>query len=396
MAETGVNTGTTSGGSHAKVFAGFGVRCYHDCFGAGREPPWEGLVMNIGIIGYARSGKTTVFNALTGARAHVGAFGSRDANVAVLKVPDERVDKLARVFSVKKLVYAEMQFVDVAPSESGGEQKALDDAALNALKNADALVHVVRAFEQEDVVHPLGGVDPVRDCTAMEEELRLSDLIIIENRIDRLEKENRKDHEHDLLGRCREHIESGAALRTFAFSQQEAKDLAGFTFLSQKPVMLLGNYGEGSIGDEDPSGLATYAAEHGFPLVDMCGEMELEVAELPDEERASFRKELGLGEESRRRFLEAAFELLGLITFLTHNEKEVHAWTVSEGTHAVDAAGMIHSDIQRGFIRAEVINYADFMAAGSVAKAREHGHFLLEGKEYVVRDGDIILFRFNV
>jgi len=317
--------------------------------------------MNIGIIGYARSGKTTIFNALTGARAHVGAFGSRDANVAVLKVPDERVEKLARVFNVKKRVYAEMQFVDVAPSESGGEQKALDDAALNALKNADALVHVVRAFEKEDVVHPLGGVDPVRDCAAMEEELRLSDLIIIEKRIERLEKEHRKDHEHELLVRCREHIESGAALRTFPFTQQEAKDLAGFTFLSQKPLMLLGNYGEGSIGEQNPSGLAAFAAERGFPLVDVCGEMEIEVAELPDEERASFRDELGLGEESRGRFLKAAFELLGLITFLTHNEKEVHAWTVQEGTHALDAAGMIHSDIQRGFIRAEVVPCEDLV-----------------------------------
>ena len=352
--------------------------------------------MRVGIIGFARSGKTTVFNALTGAEADVGAFGSRDANIAVLKVPDERVDRLAEIFEVGKRIYAEFQFVDIAPNEAGGEQKVIDEAALALLKNVDALVHVVRAFENENVAHPLGGVEPARDCGRLEEELQLGDLLILENRLEKLKKEGRKDREVDLLNRCREHIESGAPLRTMDLSEQEEKELSGFAFLSRKPLMLLGNYGEEAIGQDDPSGLETLASGQGLTLVDMCGEMELEVAQLGEDEQAAFREELGLGEGSRTRFLEAAREMLGLITFLTHNKNEVRAWAIPQGATAVEAAGSIHTDIQRGFIRAEVVNYADFIAAGSVAKAREQGHFLLEGKEYVVRDGDVIQFRFNV
>lgn len=357
---------------------------------------WQGKHMIVGIIGFARSGKTTVFNALTGSHAAVGAFGSRDVNVAVLKVPDERVDRLAEVFHVKKKVYAEFLFVDVAPGEGGADRKTLDAAAMGHLKGVDALVHVVRAFQREDVLHPSGSIDPVRDAEALEEEMRLADLLAIEKRIERLEKEHRKDHEHELLGRCRDHIESGQPLRTFALSPQEYKDLAGFGFLSQKPVMLVGNFGDESLGKPDPSGLHDYATRNRLTLVEMCGKLEMEVVELSDSDREDFRKEFGLGEDSRAAFVRTAFGMLGLITFLTHNNTEVRAWTVPKNTRAAEAAGRVHTDIQRGFIRAEVVNYNDFMKAGSVAKARDQGHVLLEGKEYVVRDGDIILFRFNV
>ncbi len=352
--------------------------------------------MNLGIIGFARSGKTTIFNSLTGATAAVGAFGSRDANVAVLKVPDERVDKLAEIHEPKKITYAEFQFVDIAPNESAGEEKVLDSAAMTSLKNVHALVHVVRAFENEEVLHPLEGVDPVRDCKTLEEELQFADLIIIERRIERLEKENRKDHEYDVLVRCKDHIEAGEPLRTLELSAQEHKDVAGYCFLSQKPLLLLGNYGEDTIGQEDPAGLQTYAESAGFTLIELCGEMEMEVSQLPEEERAPFRDELGLGEGSRTRFLQTAYEMLGLMSFLTAGAPEVRAWTVKQGTRAQDAAGTIHSDLARGFIRAEVVSYEDFMAAGSMAKAKEAGHVRLEGKEYIVRDGDILLIRFNV
>ncbi len=352
--------------------------------------------MKVGIIGFARSGKTTIFNALTGAKAEVGAFGSRDANLAVIKVPDERIDALSAVYKPKKTTYAEVQFVDIAPNESAGETKVLDSAALTVLKNVEALVHVVRAFENEDVLHPLGSVDPVRDCKRLEEELQLTDLIVIERRIERLEKENRKDTEYHILCRARDHIESGKSLRSLPLSAQEAKEIAGYCFLSQKPLILLGNYGEESIGKPDPAGLADYAAETGQPLIEFCGAMELEVAQLSEEERAAFREELGLGEESRVRFLQTAYDMLGLMSFLTAGDPEVRAWTIPKGTKAVDAAGTIHSDIQRGFIRAEVVPYDAFMAAGSMAKAKEAGHVRLEGKEYVMQDGDIVLFRFNV
>ena len=358
--------------------------------------------MNVGIIGFARSGKTTVYNALSGARAAVGAFGARDANVAVLKVPDERVDRLAEIFKPRKKSYPEFQFIDIAPNETGGEEKALDATALNQLKQTDALVHVVRAFEDPQVAHPAGSVDSVRDCKALEEEMQFSDLVIIEKRLARLEKENRKDLEHQVLAKCRDQIEAGRSLRTLELAAHEAHEIAGYGFLSQKPLMLLGNFGEEAIGESDPSGLADYAAgaetapENGFTLIALCGKLELEIAELPEEDRAVFREDLGLGEESRIRFLHAAYEMLGLISFLTVEGPEVRAWTVPRGTHAVDAAGVIHSDMQRGFIRAEAVSYHDFMAAGSMAKAKEQGHMLVQGKDYVVRDGDILLIRFNV
>jgi GTP-binding protein YchF len=352
--------------------------------------------MNVGIVGFSRSGKTTIFNALTGSEASVGAFGSRDANVAVIKVPDERVDTLAAILKSKKKVYVEFQFIDIAPGASTGDDKALDDAALTVLKNVDALVHVVRAFQNEDVIHPAGSIDPVRDCTALDEELALNDLIIIENRLDRLHKENRKDHEYALLERCKQAIESEGPLRKFTLSTQEDKDLAGFGFLSRKPLMLVGNYGEDAIGGDDPAGLHTYASEHGLPCMALCGALEMEVAQLAEDERATFRAELGLGEESRTQFLRTAYAMFGLITFLTFNKTEVRAWPVPKGSKAIDAAGVVHSDMQRGFIRAEVVHYDHFVTAGSMAKAKEDGHLRVEGKEHIVHDGDIVLFRFNV
>jgi len=352
--------------------------------------------MKAGIVGYARSGKTTIFNALTGAQAAVGAYGSREANVAVIKVPDDRVERLTEIYHPKKTTHAEFEFVDIGPNEEAGEQKALDTAALTGLKNTHALVHVVRAFDNASVMHPLGDVDPVRDAAAMEDELKLCDLIIIERRIERMEKEHRKDTEYELLCRCRDHIESGQALRTLPLSHQEEVLLAGYSFLSQKPLMLLGNYGEESIGKDDPSGLAAFARENNLTLIEFCGAMEMDIAQLSEEERQEFREQLGLGEESRLRFIQAAYDMLGLISFLTTVSQEVRAWTIRKNTHAVDAAGVIHTDIQRGFIRAEVVHFQDLMEAGSLAKAKELGKMRLEGKEYIVQDGDVIQFRFNV
>lgn len=352
--------------------------------------------MKVGIIGFARSGKTTIFNALTGAHAAVGTFGARDSNLAVLKVPDARVDHLAEIYKPKKVTYAEFQFIDIAPNEAAGEQKALDTAALNALKQADALVHVVRAFKNEDVMHPHGSVDPVRDARAMEEELQLGDLITVERRLERMEKEHKKGPELATLHRCKEHLEAGQSLRTLPLTAQETRDIAGFAFMSLKPLMLLGNYGEAAIGNDDPSGLRATAAAMNMALIELCGALELEIAQLSEEERPAYRADLGLGEESRRQFLHTAYDMLGLMSFLTAGEPEVRAWTIHKGTKAVDAAAVIHSDIARGFIRAEIVNYDHFVAAGSMAKAKEAGHVRLEGKEYIMQDGDIVLFRFNV
>lgn len=352
--------------------------------------------MKAGIVGFARSGKTTIFNALTGAHAAVGAYGSRDANIAVIKVPDERLEQLAEIHHPKKITHAEFEFVDIAPNEAAGEDKALDSAALTVLKNADALVHVVRAFESDAVMHPMGSVDAARDAAGMEDELKLCDLIIIERRIERMEKEHRKDAEYELLCRCREHIESGKPLRSLSLSHQEAAAIAGYSFLSQKPLMILRNYGEEAIGKDDPSGLESFAKENGLTLIALCGAMEMEIAQLPEEERQEFREQLGLGVESRLCFIQAAYDMLGLMSFLTAGPPEVRAWTIRKQTRAVDAAGVIHSDIQRGFIRAEVMHFKDLIEAGSAVKAKELGKMRLEGKEYIVQDGDVILFRFNV
>lgn len=352
--------------------------------------------MKAGILGFARSGKTTLFNALTGANAAVGAYGNREANVAVIKVPDERVEALSQIFNPKKKTFAEIEFVDIAPNESGEDQKALDAAALRALKTTDALVHVVRAFDNDAVMHPLGGVNAARDAETMDEELKLSDLLIIEKRIERLEKERRKDQEYDLMCRCRGHIESGAPLRTLTFTPREMELLVGFAFLSQKPLMLVGNYGESAIGGENPAGLRAYAEAQGLMLIDLCGAMEMEIAQLPEEDRAEFRESLGLGEESKARFIKAAYDMLGLMSFLTMGPDEVRAWTIFKNTPAVESAAAIHSDIKRGFIRAEIVSYEDFIALGTLVKAKEQGKLRLEGKEYIVQDGDIINFRFNV
>ncbi len=352
--------------------------------------------MKVGMIGFARSGKTTVFNAITGASAEVGAYGSREANVAVIKVPDARVDKLSEIFKPKKKTYAEFEFIDIAPAENADNDKALDNAALNVLKNADALVHIVRAFESENVMHPLGSVNPARDVKALEDELQITDFIIVEKRIERLEKEHRKDQEYELLLRCKEHLEKGNPLRTLEMNMHEETLLRSFTFLSQKPMMLLGNYGDDAIGKDDPARMEQISAQLGLKMIAFCGALEMEVNQLPHEEQASFREELGLGEESRVRFIQFAYEMLGLMSFLTAGEPEVRAWTIRKGTHAVDAAGVIHSDIKRGFIRAETVAYDDFMETGSMAKAKEKGKVRLEGKDYIVKDGDMLLFRFNV
>ena len=352
--------------------------------------------MKVGIIGFTRAGKTTVFNALTGATAAVGAFGSRDANMAVIKVPDARVAKLAEVFAPKKTTYAEFEFVDVAPNAAAGEEKALDAAALTALKNVDALVHVIRAFGNPNVLHPLESVDPARDCGALEEEIQFSDLLIIEKRLERLTKENKKDNEFALLERCRGHIESGAPLRTLEMNPQEFKLLQGFTFLSIKPLLIVGNYGEDDIGTEDPANLEACGEARGFSPIAFCGSMEMELAELTEEERAEFRADLELGEESRTLFIQRAYESLGLMSFLTAGDPEVRAWTIARDTKAPAAAGVIHSDIERGFIRAEVVDYDEFIVSGSMAKAKEQGKLRLEGKEYVLQDGDIVNFLFNV
>jgi ribosome-binding ATPase len=350
--------------------------------------------MKVGIVGFAGSGKTTVFNTLTGLKAEVGGYGGKDkANIGIIKVPDARIEKLAKIYKPKKKVFAEMNFVDVAGPQGEAAKSGLDTKLVAEMREADALVHVVRGFENPLIEQP---ADLLRDIKNFDIELILADLIPLENRLARMKKEKANPREKEIIEQCKAALDEEKPLRSLEFSAEEWQMLAGFRFLSQKPVMLLINLSEDQIGQAIPSEVEQYAKDNGYKLITMCGRAEMDIAELPIEEQGEFLKDLGISEPARDRFISSAYELLDLISFLTSGEDECRAWTIRRGTNAQRAAGKIHSDIERGFIRAEVVAYLDFIALGSEAKCRETGKLRLEGKEYTVQDGDIINFRFNV
>lgn len=347
--------------------------------------------MKVGIVGFPGAGKTTVFNALTGLQATVGGYGDPGkANLGSIKVPDARIDRLSEIFQPRKTTYAETIFVDVPGATAAAA--ALDQATLNQMRDADALALVLRGFAD-----PLSGgaADPLRDFDNFRGELILADLALIEKRLERVRKEQ-KGVEVELLERCRAALEAETPLRRVELSAADERALAGFALLSRLPLLVALNAGEADAGAVMPAALqARLDADQvrGLPL---CAQIEMEIAALPTEERGAFLADLGLTESARDRFIQAAYGLLDLISFLTSGEDEVRAWPIRRGTTAVKAAGKIHSDIERGFIRAEVVAFDDFVRLGSDAKCREAGKLRLEGKEYVVRDGDIIHFRFNV
>ncbi len=346
--------------------------------------------MKVGIIGLTKSGKTTVFNALTGSSAQTDTFGVQKANLAVIKVPDERVDFLSSIYKPKKTTYAEISFVDVpGPSDTnasplGGTQ------TIDLIKGVDTLAVVVRAFDRTagDVV------DPLKEFQAIESELIVLDLIVLEKKLERLEKEHKKGTEYDLVKKCKSALDEEKPLRDLDLEEAETKPLSGFQLLSLKPVLIVANTGEDA--SIDLMALKEFAAARGIPLVDFCGTIEMDIAEMSPEEQAEFLEGMGIAESARTKFIRAAYELSNLISFLTVGEDEVRAWTIKKGTLAPQAGGKIHTDIGRGFIRAEVISFEDFRAIGSMVKAKEAGKVRLEGKQYEVQDGDIINFRFNV
>lgn len=352
--------------------------------------------MKIGIVGFAGSGKTTVFNALTGLAAETG-FGGRDkANVGVIKVPDQRVDKLGELYNPKKKTYAEISFVDVAgpEHETGESEKGLDQKLVQHMREVDALVHVVRAFESPYLA---SAPDPVGDVRSFEEEMILTDLVQVENRIARLKKERDSGREKELLERLKADLESEKALRDVELSPEELTLVAGFRFLSLRPILVLLNVGEDAVAGGVPAQLSEFAANSGLAVIPMCGKAEADIAELEPDEQREFLQDLGIHEPARDRFIRGAYGLLDLISFLTAGEDECRAWPIKRGTTAQKAAGKIHSDIERGFIRAEVVKFEDLVAAaGSIPHCREQGKLRLEGKEYIVQDGDVINFRFNV
>lgn len=353
--------------------------------------------MKVGLVGFAGSGKTTIFNTLTGLAAEVGGYGAKEkANVGVIKVPDPRVDELGALFNPKKKTFAEISFVDVAGPQADQAERAesgLDPKLVQHMREADALVHVVRAFDNPMLLQE---ADAARDIRAFDDELILTDLVQIENRIQRLKKEKDKDREADLMQRLKSALEEERLLRDLELAPEELTMMAGFRFLSLKPLLLLLNVGEGSAANEPPAGVVELAKSKGLSVIAMSGKVEMEIAQLEMDEQREFLQDLGITELARDRFIRAAYQILDLISFLTAGEDECRAWSIRRGTIAQKAAGVIHSDIERGFIRAEVVRFEDLIALGSEAKCREQGKLRLEGKEYTVQDGDVIHFRFNV
>ena len=352
--------------------------------------------MKVGLTGFSRAGKTTLYNALTGLSAAVGGFETRhEAAMAVVKVPDPRVDALSEIVHPKEKKYAEVTFLDFPPSQE--RKAALENHSLVQLREVDALVQVVRAFDDPLADEPAA---PVRDLNAFQAELILADLAVIEKRLERIRKEAMKarerEMEKDLLTRCQSTLEEERPLRGLDFQPEERTLLSGFAFLSEKPLLVVYNSGEEALQQPLPDDVAEYARTEDLTVVPVCGKLEMEIAQLDAEERAEFLSELGLAETARDRFIRHAYDHLHLMSFFTAGPVEVRAWTITRDTAAVNAAGKIHSDIERGFIRAEVISYDDYIEHQGESGCRSAGKLRLEGKEYRVQDGDVMHIRFNV
>lgn len=361
--------------------------------------------MKIGTIGLPMAGKTTVFNLLTQARHETSAYlsGRRETNVGVARVPDKRIDHLSGLYRPRKTIYATIDVFDVVGLVRGAAAgQGLGNEFLNSIRDADALIHVVRAFANPDVVHVEGSVDPWRDIQTVNYELLLADLDVVEKRIAKIQAgKKRPEHEVELsaLEKCRTALAGERPIHGVAFTPAEAASLKGFTFFTEKPVILVVNLDEAQFRSGEYPGkaeLEAWTAEHAVPLVPICGRLEADLVELSGEDRELFLADLGLTESGVERIARAAFRRLGLISFFTVGEDEVRAWPIRAGTSAREAAGKVHSDIERGFIRAEVVAYEDLLRLGTMAKVKEAGLFRLEGKEYEVQDGDIINFRFAV
>lgn len=355
--------------------------------------------MQTGIIGLPQVGKTTLFKILT--KTHLDARAAQaQTHVGVARVPEPRLDKLAILFKPKKVTYATIEYVDV-----GGlaREKARESASLTQLREVDALAHVVRAFENPTVPHPSGSVDPLRDAENLDLELMLADLDQVMRRLERLEKDLKKkkeqalEHQQNVLLRCKKALESAQALRELEFTPDERKALSGFMFLSLRPILYVLNVGDEEVAELDAAvekhGLGKLSTKPNTAVVPICGRIEAELAELDDAAAAEMLAAYGLKSTGLNRVIHASYALLGLTSFFTAGEPEVRAWTIRQGMTAQKAAGVIHSDIEHGFIKAEVVRWDQLLEAGSWAAARERAWLRLEGKEYIVQEGDVILFR---
>ncbi|MFZ7101709.1 MAG: redox-regulated ATPase YchF [Peptococcaceae bacterium] len=355
--------------------------------------------MKIGLIGLAGVGKTTIFNLLTNTKAITGAYGVKEANIGMAKVPDKRMDYLINLYNPKKNSFAQIEFIDIAGVvPEGGARKFLDE-----VRDCDAIVHIVRAFENADVPHVNESVDPGKDLETVDMELLFADLELLEKRIERIKtgKKIKKEQQEELvlLERLYHHLEEGGDIRQVELTEEEEKQLKAYSFLTEKPKLVVVNVDENQFKTNryhNQKQLEDVCAVKEMPFLNICGQIEAELNDLNSEDKAVFMEDLGIQETGIERLARAVYEHLGLISFFTVGEDEVKAWTIRKGIPAKKAAGKIHSDIERGFIRAEVVKYQDLKELGSMVKVKEQGLFRLEGKDYIVEDGDIINFRFNV
>jgi GTP-binding protein YchF len=356
--------------------------------------------MKLGIIGLPQSGKTTLYNALTRATQPTGAASGRiEIHTAVVDVPDPRVDRLSAMFKPKKTIYAKVTYADIAGLDGSAGKNGISGTLLNQLTQMDGFIHVVRCFEDENVPHPAESVDPARDLVTMDTEFILNDLISVERKLERLAEERKKgggrekpliDREISLFERMHALLTEEKPLRDVEISVEEDKLLSGFGFLSRKPILLVMNQSEGQAPPD-----IVYNHRHS-QLVSLQCKLEMEISQLPPEEALVFLAEYGISEPSLNRMIRLSYDLLGLQSFFTVGPDEVRAWTVRRGAVAPEAAGEIHTDLQKGFIRAEVVAYHDLTSLGGLPEARKVGKLRLEGKEYVVQDGDILNIRFNI
>ncbi|MFA5072935.1 MAG: redox-regulated ATPase YchF [Nitrospirota bacterium] len=361
---------------------------------------------NCGIVGLPNVGKSTIFNALTsaGAQASNYPFTTIDPNIGIVEMPDERLYKLAEIYQPKKTTPTVMEFVDIAGLVKGAAQgEGLGNKFLANIREVDAIAHVVRCFEDPNVVHVAGKVDPRADIEVIETELMLADLDAIEKRLFKSEKlvktgDKKIADEVNFMHQLQTVLKKGEPVRRMACSEEEATWLKSYNLLSSKPVLYVANVEEGTVGKPNPhvDVINAIAAAEGAKVVVISGQVEGEIAQLPHEERKEYLAGMGLQESGLDRMIRAGYELLGLITYFTAGEKEVRAWTISKGTKAPQAAGKIHTDFEKGFIRAEVFHYDDLIRLGTESAVKAAGLLRSEGKEYIVQDGDIMLFRFNV